>query len=265
MQATDLSFEVTRDPWTLYIVEPGYGSLGYEGFHDWPILQGRYTLCLLFEYAATLGFIDVGYIPPHDARRDFRELWGSDDLAFFSRYDGLQYIRLNPLGAYCLGLADHYVPSEAETQAVLQILPNLEIVTTGEPLEPADVMSLDSYASKPSDAVWKLEQSKILEAVEAGHSVAALKDLLESRSGRPLPGTVEQFLEDMASRVNRLQDKGTVRLIECADAALAALIANDTRTKPFCILAGERYLVVPLESEARFRSALRKLGYSLPK
>lgn len=49
MRASDYRFEVSRDPWALYIVDSHYGSLGYEGYHDWEILQGRYVLCLLFE------------------------------------------------------------------------------------------------------------------------------------------------------------------------------------------------------------------------
>jgi hypothetical protein len=76
---------------------------------------------------------------------------------------------------------------------------------------------------------------------------------------------VERFLEDMARRVRSLKATGAARLIECADAALATLIANDSRTKPFCLLAGDRCLAVPVESETRFRGALRKLGYGLPK
>lgn len=71
MRATGTDFEITRDPWNLYICEPGYGSLGYEGFHAWHILQARYALCLLFEYAATLSLLDVAYIPPRDARPDY--------------------------------------------------------------------------------------------------------------------------------------------------------------------------------------------------
>ena len=59
MIAAELRFEVTREPWDLYISDPQYGSLGYDGYHDWEIVQGRYALCLLFEYAATLGLIDV--------------------------------------------------------------------------------------------------------------------------------------------------------------------------------------------------------------
>jgi hypothetical protein len=39
--------------------EREYGSLGHDGFHSWDILQMRYLLCFLFEYAAALGIIDV--------------------------------------------------------------------------------------------------------------------------------------------------------------------------------------------------------------
>ena len=267
MRATGAGFEVTRDPWNLYVCESGYGSLGYEGFHDWEILQARYALCLLFEYAATLGLLDVAYIPPHGARPDYRDNWGTDDLPFFSRYDGLLYFRINPLGAYMLGLADRYQPAALEVAAtpLLRVLPNLEIAAIGARLEPADTMLLDNYAEKVSDVVWKLEQSRLLGALEAGHDIAVLAELLVSLGGQPLPETVERFLEDMARRVRSLKTIGTARLIECADTVLATLIANDSRTKPYCLLAGDRYLAVPAESEARFRGALRKLGYGLPK
>jgi hypothetical protein len=45
MQAAGFDFEVTREPWDLYVEEQGHGSLGYEGFHDWLILQGRCAGC----------------------------------------------------------------------------------------------------------------------------------------------------------------------------------------------------------------------------
>jgi len=63
---------------------------------------------------------------------------------------------------------------------------------------------------------------------------------------------------------NSLRDRGQARLIECADTALAVLIANDSRTKKLCFLAGEKHLVVPTESETKFRNAVKKLGYSIP-
>ena len=78
MRASGLEFGITRDPWKLYIAEAHYGSLGYAGSHDWDLLEGRYLLCLLFEYAATLGMVDVAFIDPEDARPDFADLWGNE-------------------------------------------------------------------------------------------------------------------------------------------------------------------------------------------
>ncbi len=263
MQATGFDFEVTREPWDLYIEEHEYGSLGYEGHHEWHILQGRYALCLLFEYAATLGLIDVAYVHPAGARHDYRELWGADDLDFFSRYDGLLYFRLNPLGAYCLGLAVEYVPSPLDAKPSLSVLPSLKIVATGERLSPDEMLVLDAYAEKTSDAQWHLNQARTMEAVENGHQIAELREFLQARDEQPLPETVERFIADAERRARLMRDRGAARLVECADAALAELIAGDERIKSHCLRAGERHLVIPAESEAQFRKALYRLGYCL--
>lgn len=88
--------------WRLYIGDPYYGSLGNAGQKAWEAVEGRYALCVLFEYAATLGLIDVKYIPPRGARDDYRFLWGADEYASLSRYDGLLAVRVNALGAAIL-------------------------------------------------------------------------------------------------------------------------------------------------------------------
>jgi hypothetical protein len=68
------------------MVGAAYDSLGYDGFHDWPLLQDRYMLAVLFEYAATLGLIGIEYVSPVGAREDYRDNWGGDDLDQLSRY-----------------------------------------------------------------------------------------------------------------------------------------------------------------------------------
>jgi len=111
--------------------------------------------------------------------------------------------------------------------------------------------------------VWQLEAGKLLAATEEGRSVAEIREFLAARSGAPLPDTVARLLENIADRCARVHDRGLARLIECAEPALAALIANDTRTRKHCMRAGERHLVVPASSEAAFRRALRDVGYLL--
>jgi len=262
MQAADFSFEVHTDPANLYIADSYYGNLGYRDCHGWNILQGRYALCFLFEYASTLGIIDVAYIPPAGARDDFSDLWGATDLEFLSRYDGLLYFRLTHLGGYCLGKADTCVPTLLETKAALQVYPNLEVVIAGDGLSPADALLLDTYAEKVSDSTWRIEQAKLLKAFEDGRTISELQGFLQTRSVEPLPGAVKKLLKDIEHRASLLQYKGVARLIKCADPALAALIANDSTIRRFCLMAGESYIVVPAENESQFRTALRGLGYA---
>lgn len=263
LRAAEHDFEVTTDAWKLYFTEPRYGSLGYEGCHDWKILQARYVLCFLFEYAATLGLIDVAYVPPLGARRDYSDQWGTDGFAYLSRYDGLQFFRLTPLGNHCLGGQETYVPAQAPPRRAIRVLPNLDVVACQD-LFAADRLALDAFAEKTSDSVWRLDAAKLLTWIERGRSVDEAREFLIARVGEPLPPTASRFFDDLAERAGRLADRGLARLVECDDAALAALIAHDRRAKRLCLLAGERHLVVKSSDEPAFRRAVREIGYPLP-
>jgi hypothetical protein len=91
-----------RALWRLYVLDSYHGSLGHAGPRAWDLVEGRYALCVLFEYAATTGLIDVAYTDPRGARDDYRALWGADQLGCLSRYDGLVTLRVNELGAAVL-------------------------------------------------------------------------------------------------------------------------------------------------------------------
>jgi hypothetical protein len=262
MRATSNTFEVAYDLWRLYIDDPNYGNLGDSGSGDWHIIQGRYMLVFLFEYAATLGLIDVAYIHPSGARPDYHDRWGADDKDCLSRYDGLLYLRVNSLGAWCLGLLEDYQPAPFEASTILQVLPNLEIAVI-KPIPPGDVLVLQQFAEQTADFVWKVKAPRLLEAVEQGHSIAEMVAFLEAKSGHPLPDNVAVFFKDAAERASRLTECGSARLIEAKDAALAQLIVNDNRLSALCMLAGERHIVVPAESERAFRRALREFGYGV--
>jgi Helicase conserved C-terminal domain len=254
-----------RALWRLYLTDPEYGSLGYVGFADWPILEGRYTLAVLFEYAGTLGLFDLDYTDPAGARDDFRGNWGTDELDYLSRYDGLRAVRLNALGAYALGLADRYQAPAVDpaVAGALKVLPNLDIVVTGE-LPPADRLTLDAYAQRTADRVWALREATLLAALDAGRSLDQLHDFLAVRATHELPNPVTTLLADVAARAGRLRNLGVVRLVECADPALATLIAGDRRLRGVCQPVGDRHLAIAIDREPEFRKALRALGHILP-
>ncbi len=262
MQAAGHTFEVARDFWDFYIAEPHYGSLGYDGFHDWHIVQARYMLAFLFEYAATLGLIDVAYINPAGARSDFRSLWGTDDLTCLSRYDGLLYFRLNNLGAWVLGLTDKYTPSLVEQRQILKVLPNLDVVAFG-PLPPGDQLFLEQFTTQTAENVWKIDRARLIETLENGRRIIDIENFLRANSGDALPNPVAILLTETAERITGLQQRGEALLIEAKDPVLAQLIANDGKLRSLCLLAGKQTIVVPKEDEAAFRRNLRQLGYGV--
>ena len=267
MQAADLGFEVAHDPWKLYLADPQYGSLGYDGSHRWHILQLRYLLCLLFEYAAVLGIVDVAFVPPDQVpgRQDFGDLWGADDLDFLSRCDGLVYFRLTALGAFCLGQSPSYSPAPAPQaqSASLSVQPDLTVHVLRGQLAAEEQGVMETWAHPVGAAAWLLDPQKALAAVERGHDANALGDFLRQRDDQPLPEPVAAFIRAAQKRGTALRALGPALLIECIDADIAARIAAHPETASLCALAGERRLVVRTEHEARFRAALRLVGFGL--
>jgi hypothetical protein len=264
LRATDRDFVLSHRPYDLYIAEHYYGNLGYDSENAWEQLQGRYILTVLFEYVATLGLIDVAYVAPQGVRHDFDDRWGTDDLSCLSRYDGLLYTRINPLGAWCLGVAERYEAPTLAVSAVLQVLPNLEIVVTKAPLPASDRLVLDRFGEPQSEGVWKLTPTKLLAVLEEGGSLDELDEFFSSRSSGPLPQTVEVFLKDQRESASRLHDLGMARLLECNDPALARMLAGDPQLRGKCHLAGDRWLMFRIEDEAVVRRGLRRLGHILP-
>lgn len=224
--------------WKLYLVDAQYGSLGYAGYYRWEMLEGRYTLAVLFEYAATLGLIDVEYVHPAGERHDFQENWGGEDLDALSRYDGLQAIRLTALGGYVLGLTDGYQPPAADG-AELKVLPSLDIVATGAP-STGDELLLSAYAERTSDRVWAVSATSLLGALDAGRDLAEFTGFLARRAENELPTPMSTLIDDVTRRAGQLTDLGHARVIECADPAVAALIANDRTLRTLCRPVGER-------------------------
>ena len=261
MRAENMDFAVCLDPWRLYITDANYGSLGYQGSYDWNILQMRYLLALLFEYAAPLGLIDVAYINPDGACEDFRGLWGVDELSFLSRYDGLAYFRLTELGAYCLGLCADYTPRRPASTLRLSILPSLHIkLVDGQP-SAEETLLLETWAQQETETGWRLERAHATAAVEQGHDIEVLRAFLLAGEDQPLPDSVEAFLKTVAQQGGALKTVASALLLECSSPEIARQIAEHKETAKLCLPAGPRHLAVRTDQAEKFRAALHILGY----
>lgn len=263
LRATKQEFAVAHEVHELYIAEHYYGNLGYNAEHAWEQLQGRLVLAFLFEYAATLGLIDVAYVPPQGVRHDFHERWGTDEFECLSRYDGLLYLRVNPLGAWLLGTADTYRPMAPTRIELLRLLANRDVVATRS-LPVADRLTLERFADPESNGVWKLSEAKILGVVEQGGNIDELEQFLTLRAVGEIPTTVAVFLADLRAKVGRLTDAGSARLIACADEHVAVELAANHQLKGKCLRAGDRIVVVRETDLEVVRKVVRRLGYVWP-
>jgi hypothetical protein len=137
------------------------------------------------------------------------------------------------------------------------------VVVTGS-LAPGDELLLSVYSEQTADRVWTISSASLLAALDAGRELAEFTSFLAGRAANELPSTLDTLVNDISRRAGQLTDLGHVRMIECADSALATLIARNRATRSLCRLVGDRHLAVPLDTELKFRVAVRKLGYVMP-
>ncbi|MCG6879151.1 MAG: helicase-associated domain-containing protein [Deltaproteobacteria bacterium] len=265
MLSKGFDFELARYAWKLYVGDAQYGHLDEYG--DQTMIKMRYVLAYLFEYAATLGIVDVAYIYPDGALSDYRGLWGwgMDDTNFLSRYDGLTHIRINALGAFAMEMTDTYDAGPQKSRAVLTVLPNHDVVVTdAQSLSPADKLFLEKSCRKKSSAVWKLTTRTLLEAAQNGTTIEEIRTFLESRSAQPIPDTVRTLLNDTKKRSTGFEYAGRTHLVACKDTLVQKLVTTDAKLSKLCRPAGETHIVILPGKEKQFMTALLRLGYIVP-
>ena len=261
LHACGYPFSVSSNPMSLYFCEQRYGYI-----NDPDDLDRQYLRAFLLETLATLGLVDVAYVYPHYLWPELSGGWGTDDMDFCGRYDGLLYVRLNLLGMYCLGRADQYTPPAAEKRSIFTVLPNREIAVAGDsPLLPADASMLELFARQRSDHLWRIDQQTILDYLENGGSLDDVLRYLVENSAEEIPDTIRVLVDDTRAKADAVAGAQEAWLVEFKDAEVAVLVAHDTKAGKLCLLAGDRHVAVPKKNERAFRTALKKLGYVLPR
>ncbi len=185
-------------------------------------------------------------------------------MEFCSRYDGLQYVRLNALGAYCLGKSEQYEPPEMEDPRTLKVLPNHEIIYVGKPENYDHAYHfLEMLASQKGDYKWIMDQKPILDYIEKGGSIQDIRNFLSKHSTTGIPEGVEIFLQDIEKKMGLFSEPEEALIFKVNDASTAKLLAHNSRTKRYCWLLETDKLVVQKKNLKSFQTALKKIGYLL--
>ena len=253
--------EITTAPHFLYLYSPEYGEF-YEG--SWEGLEVRYLRCFLVEYAATLGLIDVVMIPPEGSREDDDGCGyydGINEMDCLSRYDGLRFFRLTPLGEYVLELTDCYQEKDTATsETTLSIQRQGRIAFDNKPT-PWEQRFISLYGDQSKDTVWKLSRRKIMEALQVGGSTDELKRFLMDREDQPfLPEDCESLLKQAEANRDGVKPQGEALIMTCKNQEIAELIVSDKALSKWCQRLGKLQIVIPKSKEKKFRDSLNTMG-----
>ena len=237
-----------------------HGWTNTEG--HWRLTKGLYINAILWEYLGSIGALDLLYVEPEDAEFPAEAYY--HEGAFYSRYDGLKYFRINPLGAFLLGQSAEYAPSHATDGALFTITPDLRLTL----LQPdAQVPSLEYQLQQicvfEGKGIYRLDAAHLLTALEEGGKFDDLTGFLAERHQGPLPAEVTAWLEQVKDNSKAFSVNSQALYIKTQNAELAQLALEDAVLSAFCHRVDNRTLVIPANREKTLRNRLKELGYGV--
>jgi len=178
-----------------------------SGNHSWNEVEGSFVQVVLLEYLSIIGIVDLM------VRED------SDDYGE-KVYYSVNYLRLTPLGAYVLGVFDHYEEPEKEMEfSGILIQPNYEVVVAAGGMQEVHTLFLDRFAEKVSEGVvnvYKLSFKAVAIALDQGIPVQELIDYFLEFSVNPLPENVLLTLQEWERDSKKIRIR-TVTILEMED------------------------------------------------
>lgn len=167
---------------------------------------------VILSFFGALGLVDI--------------LWGEED----SEYSGIRQrvpavFRINPLGAYVLGLSDSYVAPTSPTtelQDGFTVLPDYTVVVPEGANRVKHELYFEKLLTKVSEtneaSIYKIDFGAVVRVLDCGTGIADLRRYL-SASDKPLPENVDQSLVDWEKQAGRIRLR-QVTILECDEESL---------------------------------------------
>lgn len=204
------------DPWLLQ------KPLGFFTYYDslqekhisgtgWSTIHEFFIDVVLIEYLATLGLVDVMFVP----RAPYPD---------FVRLYRVQSFRLTPLGAHVLGVQKHKRYEQEGSQTGLVVQPNFELIIPNDETKNFHRFFFDRFAETVSHGVtpvYKLTFKAMARARDQGISVDEIITHLHKYSEQQLPQNVLATLQGWKEAMKKICIR-TISILETEDPYLLA-------------------------------------------
>ena len=253
----DFDFEVEKTPYTnLYVGSRHYSEL--HGGNYWNTVNGLYMNAVIWEYLGTIGAVDVAFADDEYASFvdiDYGYVDGPTSL-----FDGLLYFRINKWGAFLLGQADVYMPTQPKEKVLFTISADkrLHLLTD---LLPNERLQLEVMAEPVDSQTYQLNELKLLSAVEGGQQLDQLITFLQANHQGELLAGVSEWLSRLQHNQGAFRETGPAVLIQLNQPGLMTLTQQDKTLAKLCQKVDGKTILVQSSRLARFRKRLKELGY----
>jgi hypothetical protein len=230
-----------------YVTENGinYHNYGVE-WNDYE----RPLIHTILSFFGALGIIDIA--------------WGENAGIYADRGRRLPIaFRINPLGAYILGLSGSYAAPAAPKMTVtggFTVLPDYTVVVPEGPNRFRHEFYFDKRFTKISAtdeaSIYRLDFETAVRAVDSGAGVADLRGYL-SASDKPVPDNVARALDDWEKQAGRIRLR-QVTILECDDAALLEEVTRYRGMGEFVKEKIAAAVVIDGESMNKIKKAIEK-------
>ncbi len=241
-----------------YVVEEGEGRFAYRDkryisknlYYDsviQPLIKGT---CFLF---AAYGLLDIAYDTP-----DVSEI----GITAKSPYDGLKYVRLNPLGAFAMDQQPDYEVPTTITQSSIRLSEDSLTIVIDETDTTAPII-LEPYTQRVSPNRFKTDYSHFLKDVKTLSDVNQKINLFKQSVKVKMPKNWELFFEELRQKIDPLEKVTTMKIfrIPSENKELLQIIAKDAILKNLCLKAEGFHVLVTVLNYPKFKKRLQEFGY----
>ena len=182
-------------------------------------------------------------------------------MDYLSVFDGLQYIRLTPLGAFIAGLTKDYA-FKGETESANLVLDDKRLLITLDGKDRLKAMVLGQLADKISENCYKVTCGSFLKACDTQEDIEGKIRLFRKQVSAKPPRIWEDFLNDILNKIDPLipePDLSVFRLKEHPE--LIELMARDEVLQKYILKAEGYHVLIPAKNLYKVKKRLEAFGY----
>lgn len=208
----------------------------------------------MFLFSA-LGFLDISFKLPEN--ENYRTNNG-----YLTVFDGLKSIKINPLGAYILGLSKNYKFEESKIERAEIRLDEKELIIYLSAEDKIKDLLLKSFADKINSKTYKVTYSSFLRDCLFEKQLKSKISLFKKDVSKNPPEIWQRFFTEITNNVLSLENKSDFNLFKLPDnKKLTEYFVKDEILSKYILKAEDFHILIQDKNINKVRNRLEELGY----